>query len=195
MVPSSATNAVKESFDDTRVTEADLGPGSRRCGLRRFLTVMRGAGSSDAHRGTRRRMSPPPLTRNRRVPPRWPVGRWWAVAALGLAVVAAACGGGGGGGEGDPLALAGEPSGACSQAIMDGHNLEAAGQPMPFLPSVQACGSLGEWTEAAKKFGIDLKGREAQFVDNTCNAASDQVKALPICQEAKAALSDSRSIP
>ncbi len=78
---------------------------------------------------------------------------------------------------------------------MDGHNMEAARQPAPFLPSVRACGSLAEWTAAAKAFGIDLKGREAQFVDNTCNAASDEVKALKICQEAKAAVSDPHRIP
>lgn len=139
--------------------------------------------------------SVPHQTRNRRVPRRWRVGRWWVAWALGLAVLAGACGGGGGGGDDDPLALAGEPSSACSQAIMDGHNMEAAGRPAPFLPSVQACGSLAEWTDAAKRFGIDLKGREAQFVANTCNAASDQVNALKICQEAKAAVSDPRRIP
>ncbi len=140
--------------------------------------------------------SPPhQAARNRRVTRRWRAGRLGAAWVLGLAVLAGACGGKGGGGDDDPLALAGQPSGACSQAIMDGHNMEAAGRPAPFLPSVQACGSLAEWTEAAKKFGIDLKGREAQFVDNTCNAASDQVKALKICQEAKAAVSDPRRIP
>ena len=62
-------------------------------------------------------------------------------------------------------------------------------------PSVRACGSLAEWTEAAKGFGIDLRGREAQFVDNTCNAAGDDVKSLRICQEAKAAVSDPRRVP
>lgn len=133
--------------------------------------------------------------RNRRAHRPWRAGRLGAAWVLGLAVLAGACGGGGGGGGDDPLALAGEPSDACSQAIMDGHNMEAAGRPAPFLPSVEACGSLAEWTEAAKKFGIDLKGREAQFVDNTCNAASDQVKALTICQEAKAAVSDPRRVP
>ncbi|MFN2504652.1 MAG: hypothetical protein ABR540_10590, partial [Acidimicrobiales bacterium] len=119
----------------------------------------------------------------------------WAVTLTVLAAVLGACGGGGGADEDDPLALAGQPSGSCSQAIMDGHNMEAAGRPAPFLPSIQACGSLAEWTEAAKEFGIDLKGREAQFVDNTCNAVSDEVKALKICQEAKAAVSDPRRVP
>ena len=73
--------------------------------------------------------------------------------------------------------------------------MEVAGGPAPFLPSVRACGSLAQWTEAAHGFGIDLQGREAQFVDNTCNAAGDDVKALRICQEAKAAVSDPRQIP
>lgn len=116
--------------------------------------------------------------------------RAWLV---GLALLAAC--GGGGGDDDDPLALAGEPSDACSQAIMDGHNMEAAGRPAPFLPSIQACRSLAEWTDAAKTFGIDLRGREAQFVDNTCNAAGDEVKALEICREVRAAVSDPRQIP
>ncbi len=118
--------------------------------------------------------------------------------ALMALLLLAACGGGCGGGGGakdDPLALAGKPSDACGQAIMDGHNLEAAGKPSPFLPSVQACGSLAAWTAAANAFGIDLKGREPQFVDNACKAASDEVRALKICQEAKAAVADPRRIP
>lgn len=78
---------------------------------------------------------------------------------------------------------------------MDGHNNEAAVKPAPFLPSVRACGSLEAWIAAAKDFGIDLKGREAQYVDNTCNAAAADVKALKICQEANAAANDPRRIP
>lgn len=111
-----------------------------------------------------------------------------------LLVVLAACGGGEEARD-DPLALSGAPSDECSRAIADGHHMEAAGQPAPFLPSVRECGSLAAWTEAAKGFGIDLKGREAQFVDNTCNAAPPDVKAMPICQEAEAAVSDPRRIP
>ena len=47
-------------------------------------------------------------------------------------------------------------------------------------------------------FGINLRGREAQFVDNTCNAPTTgaDVKESKICQEAKglpvAAVQDSR---
>ncbi len=114
-------------------------------------------------------------------------------AAIGLALTTAC--GGGGGSMGDPLALQAEPSGGCSQAIKDGHDNEAAGRPAPFLPSVRQCGSLDAWIQAAKDFGIDLKGREPQFVDNTCNAAEADVKALTICQEARAAANDPRRIP
>jgi hypothetical protein len=125
----------------------------------------------------------------------WRSGGWYRFAACAIVLGVLGSCGGGGGQDDDPLALAGQPSGACSQAIMDGHDMEAAGRPTPFLRSIQACGSLAEWTEAAKKFGIDLKGREPQFVDNTCNAGGDEVKALKICLEAKAAVSDPRRIP
>jgi len=118
------------------------------------------------------------------------------VLALGFALTA--CGGGGTSAE-DPLALEGKASTSCAQAIMDGHNREGAGEPTPvaFLPSVRECGSLAEWTAAAKGFGIDLRGREAQFVDNTCNATttSAEVKASTTCQEAKAEVADPRRIP
>ena len=121
-------------------------------------------------------------------------------ATLGSAAVAlamSACGGGGP--DGDPLALEGKPSSPCTQAITDGHNHEGAGEPTPvaFLPSIRECRSLAEWTAAAKAFGIELRGREAQFVDNTCNAPTTgpDVRASAICQEAKAAVSDPRRIP
>ena len=121
--------------------------------------------------------------------------RKWASAALALvALLVGACGSGAKTND-DPLALAGKPSDACSQAIVDGHNAEAAGKPAPFLPSVRACGSLAAWTEAAHGFGINLNGREAEFVDNTCNAAGADVQALKICQEAKVAVSAPRSAP
>ena len=113
-------------------------------------------------------------------------------------VALAACGGGGKTVE-DPLALEEQASTRCTQAIMDGHNHEGAGEPTPvaFLPSIRECRSLAEWTAAAKAFGIDLRGREAQFVDNTCNATttSEEVKASKICQEAKTQVADPRRIP
>lgn len=119
-------------------------------------------------------------------------------AALVVAAALSACGGGGGSDD-NPLALEGKASTPCTQAIMDGHNHEGAGQPTPvaFLPSIRECSSLAEWTAAAKAFGIDLKGREAQFVDNTCNASTTaaEVKASKICQEAKIAVGDGRLVP
>ena len=115
-----------------------------------------------------------------------------------LAAALAACGGGGDTPE-DPLALEGKASTPCTQAIMDGHNREGAGEPTPlaFLPSIRECRSLAEWTAAAKAFGIDLRGREAQFVDNTCNATttSAEVEASRICQEAEAEVADPRRVP
>ena len=115
-----------------------------------------------------------------------------------LAAALSACGGGSKTVE-DPLALEGEPSTPCTQAIMDGHNHEGAGQPTPvaFLPSIRECRSLAEWTAAAKAFGIDLRGREAQFVDNTCNATTTgpDVKSSRICQEAKTEVADPRRVP
>lgn len=124
--------------------------------------------------------------------------RWRWPATMAVAAALSACGGGGGT-TNDPLALEGKPSTPCTQAIVDGHNHEGAGQPTPvaFLPSIRECRSMAEWTAAAKAFGIDLRGREAQFVDNTCNATttSAEVMASKICQEAKAAVADPRSIP
>lgn len=64
--------------------------------------------------------------------------------------------------------------------------MEAAGKPMPFLASVRQCRTVAEWTAAAKGLGIDLNGREPQFVDNTCNASAADVQSLPICREARA---------
>ena len=97
------------------------------------------------------------------------------------------------------MALEGKASTPCTQAIVDGHNHEGAGQPTPvaFLPSIQECRSLAEWTAAAMAFGINLRGREAQFVDNTCNSTttSAEVKASKICQEAKGEVADPRRVP
>ncbi len=120
------------------------------------------------------------------------------LAVVAMAVAFSACGGGGGGDD-DPMALGEAPSTPCTQAITDGHNHEGAGEPTPvaFLPSIRDCRSLDEWTAAAKAFGIDLRGREAQFVDNTCNAPTTEatVKASAICVEAKAAANDPRRVP
>lgn len=134
----------------------------------------------------------PSQNRPNRTPWRWP-------ATVAVAAALSACGGGGGGTTNDPLALEGEPSTPCTQAIVDGHNHEGSGQPTPvaFLPSIRECRSMAEWTAAGKASGIDLRGREAQFVDNTCNAitTSAEVKASKICQEAKTVVADPRSNP
>lgn len=122
----------------------------------------------------------------------------WVFGVLALTTALSACGGGGKS-TGDPLALSGKATTPCTQAIMDGHNHEGAGQPSPvaFLPSLRDCHSLAEWTAAANAFGIKLNGREAQFVDNTCNAdtTSADVKASQICRDAKAAVNGSRPTP
>jgi hypothetical protein len=127
------------------------------------------------------------------------VGRGrWSVGVFALATVLSACGGGGKSTD-DPLALSGTATTPCTQAISDGHNHEGAGQPSPvaFLPSLRDCHSLAEWTAAASAFGINLNGREAQFVDNACNAETTgaEVKTSQICQDAKAAVNGSRPTP
>lgn len=99
----------------------------------------------------------------------------------------------------DPLALPGEASTPCTQALVQGHDREAAGEPTPaaFLASLRDCPSLAEWTAAANALGIKLGGREPQFVDNTCSAATADavVKASRICREAAVAVNDPRRIP
>lgn len=119
---------------------------------------------------------------------------WLAVTAvlLFLAAAFAACG------DGDSTPEATETtaatakkvtaSQACTDSFRHGHNQEKGGEPTPkaFLPSIQACQSLEEWTAAERAFGVNLQGQEARFVDNTCFAASPEVQALRICKEAKA---------
>ena len=78
----------------------------------------------------------------------------------------------------------------CADAFEQGHNSEKGGQAtsQAFLPSIRACQSLAEWTAAERAFGVNLQGREAEFVDNTCTAADTEVQSSRICREAKAAL-------
>ncbi|MDP8937871.1 MAG: hypothetical protein M3O23_09130 [Actinomycetota bacterium] len=118
--------------------------------------------------------------------------RAWPVAAvLGLAV---ACGGGGGGGvDDDPLLRTGETpvtaSSACRDSFVQGHNLETSGGSTPevFRPSVEACGSLAEWTAAARSGRVNLTGRDARFVSEVCRVSEDPaLQARPICREATA---------
>jgi hypothetical protein len=60
--------------------------------------------------------------------------------------------------------------------------------------SANAARSPPGWTPSRDSASTS-NGREAQFVDNTCNAAPPDVMALRICQETKAAVSDQRRIP
>lgn len=104
---------------------------------------------------------------------------------LGLLLVAG-CGGEGEGEAATAPASEVTLSPECQQTFVDGHNLEAAGEPanQAFLPSVQACGSLEEWTAAATDFGVDLRGQEGTFVDGVCAAADDATRSRPICEQA-----------
>lgn len=105
---------------------------------------------------------------------------------MAVALLAGACGGDGGAVPDD--ADAGPSlSPACRQAFVDGHDLEVAGTPTneAFLPSVEACGSMAEWTAAAEDFGVDLQGREAIFVDGVCAAADEATRASDICLQAQ----------
>lgn len=111
--------------------------------------------------------------------------------------LAAACGSGGGDAV-DPLALP-EPDAddPCARAFIRGHNDEAAGTPTPeaFRASIEECESLARWRTTALSVGIDLRGREAQFVDNTCRAIGVDFEALEICKQAAEAVADPRAIP
>ncbi len=66
--------------------------------------------------------------------------------------------------------------------------MEAAGQPtfQSFLPSIQRCGSLREWIEAAHAAGVNLHGREATFVSRTCADADVVTQRRLICTQARA---------
>ena len=120
---------------------------------------------------------------------------------VGAALSLAACGDGDSGNEAkgttattaDPAKTKVTASPACAASFEQGHNSERAGQPTPdaFLPSIRTCRSLEQWTAAERAFGVDLQGREAEFVDNTCNAAGPDVQSSRICREAKAAVSAS----
>ena len=121
----------------------------------------------------------------------------WAGAGAVLVVIAvsqSACGDGdsnGGATRATPTTattVAASPQ--CVDAFKQGHNSEKGGQAtsQAFLPSIRVCQSLGEWTAAERAFGVNLQGREAEFVDNTCSAAGADVQSSRICREAKAAL-------
>jgi hypothetical protein len=78
----------------------------------------------------------------------------------------------------------------CKDAFVRSHAGEDAGEPtnIVFLPSIQDCSTLDEWTAAAKSLGVNLRGREPDFVEGVCAAHGHEVQALVICQQATAAL-------
>jgi hypothetical protein len=117
------------------------------------------------------------------------------LAALVLAVSCFACGGGDDGGgspDDDPVLRRGDVvtvSPACRDAFDAGHRREQSGMPTPdaFLPSIEVCSSLAEWSSAAREAGTRLNGQEPRFVHGVCTSAGDAVaQASPICQQARA---------
>jgi hypothetical protein len=76
----------------------------------------------------------------------------------------------------------------CREAFRLGHEREAAGEPtfQSFLPSVERCGSLREWTDAARASGVDLHGREATFVNRACAEGDARIQGRLICTQARA---------
>lgn|GEM_PF-6890661 len=114
------------------------------------------------------------------------------LAVLAMAVLLVACGGGERGSPDDDPVLRPEDnvevSKACEDQFTTSHNMERSGTPTAtaFLPSVQACSSLAEWSAAARFGGTRLNGQEARFVYGVCNAADEATQAMPPCMEAKA---------
>ncbi len=114
-------------------------------------------------------------------------------AALVLAGMLVACGGGGNEAsvDDDPVLRPGDVvtvSAACRQSFDAGHDRETAGDPtaQAFLPSVQTCVSLAEWSSAAREAGTRLNGQEPRFVNGVCSSADTATQATPICQQARA---------
>jgi hypothetical protein len=116
-----------------------------------------------------------------------------ALAALCLATSLLGCSGSSttATGADDPLLPpGGQPtpiSQDCRDAFSQGHDREAGGEPtvVAFLPSVQRCSSVAEWTATARARNVNLNGRDAAFIDGVCSAAGADTQARPICREAK----------
>lgn len=89
-----------------------------------------------------------------------------------------------------PAPAPGAASGACREGFLKGHERENEGEPSgtAFLPSIEQCSTLAEWTAAAKSLGFDLRGREPNFVEMVCAEAEPAIQSLVICQEATAEL-------
>lgn len=123
-------------------------------------------------------------------------------ARLALVAVALLLGGCGdrGGGEIETSRNAPPPSpgaSACRDSFADGHRREDAGEntQVAFVGSIQNCSTLSQWTATAKSLGVDLGGREPNFVESVCSAADSQTQALAICREATAVLQHRASQP
>jgi hypothetical protein len=106
-----------------------------------------------------------------------------------------ACGGGddtSGSPDDDPVLRPGDVvtvSKACRDAFDTGHMREQGGTPTAeaFLPSVQTCSSLAEWSSAAREAGTRLNGQEPRFVNGVCTSAGDAAtQASAICVQARA---------
>lgn len=124
-----------------------------------------------------------------------------ALVALVL-TTGAACGGGGGKAADDPLLpVGGTPvtaSPACRESFASGHNQESAGgdTPVVFRASVERCGSLAEWTAAARSGQVNLTGFDARFVSEVCRVSGDPaIQARQICREATAEAAKAATAP
>lgn len=111
---------------------------------------------------------------------------------LAMSVLLVACGGGEGASLDDDPVLRPEDnvpvSKACEDQFSTSHAMERSGTPTAtaFLPSIQACSSLAEWSAAARFDGTRLNGQEPRFVHGVCGEADAATRAMPICMEAKA---------
>jgi len=115
------------------------------------------------------------------------------LASMVLAALLVACGGGGDEAavDDDPVLRPGDVvtvSAACRSSFDAGHARETAGDPtvQAFLPSVQTCVSLAEWSSAAREAGTRLNGQEPRFVNGVCASAGPDTQATAICQQARA---------
>jgi len=130
------------------------------------------------------------------------VARTHRTALVALVLTTGAACGGGGGDAGDPLLRSGEApvtaSPACRDSFAAGHNQESAGgdTPVVFRGSVERCGSLAEWTAAARSGQVNLTGFDARFVSEVCRVSGDPaLQARPICKEATAEAAKAATAP
>ena len=128
------------------------------------------------------------------------VARTWP--ACVVLVLGAACGGGGDVGADDPLLRPGEApvtaSADCRQSFALGHEQEGAGGDTPevFRASVERCGSLAEWTAAARSSHVNLSGLDARFVSEVCRVSGDPaLQARQICRQATAEADKAAATP